>query len=545
MRSNGYGRAGGGSRYSPSSFQINPLECAMQHDGVAAPRGLWKIILASSAGTLIEWYDFFVFGSLATIIAGQFFPKGNDTAALLSTLATFATGFLVRPFGAAFFGKMGDVLGRKHTFLLTLLMMGGATVAIGLVPNYATIGAFAPALLVLFRLIQGLALGGEYGGATTYVAEHAPANRQGFYTSFIQITSTLGLFVSLIVVLVTRTALTEPVFASWGWRIPFLLSAVLILFSYLVRRRLDESPMFAELKKAGKLSKNPLVESFTNRENRVKVLIALFGATAGQAVVFYTSQFYTLVFLTTICHIQGAAANKIEATGLILGAPFYVIFGAFSDRIGRKKLIMAGCFLAAVFYLPVFGTMKSVSTPQSPSDALNVRVVTERRIDPETKKMTAYEITRYQDNSGAEVVIERPMSSAPGVPVDPSKKVKREIIPGPKMFFLLVDLVWLLVIFATMAYAPIAAFLVGLFPVRIRYTSLSVPYHIGNGIFGGLMPVIATAIVDKTKNDLAGLYYPIAVALMTVVIGSLFIKEKRNAEGFEEEPDLAAGSPSV
>jgi MFS family permease len=487
--------------------------------GVKVNEDLWRVIIASSAGTLIEWYDFFIFGSLATILATQFFPKGNPTAALLSTLATFATGFLVRPFGALFFGRMGDLLGRKHTFLLTLVMMGLSTVGIGLIPTYESIGVFAPLLVLLLRLIQGLALGGEYGGAATYVAENAPTNRQGFYTSFIQTTATLGLFVSLFVILICRVALSEAVFSDWGWRIPFLLSSVLVCFSYLIRRRLHESPLFAQAKSAGTISKNPLRDSFVNPVNRKKVLIALFGATMGQGVVWYTGQFYALFYLQTVLNVQAAIATKIMAIALLLGTPFFVVFGALSDKIGRKKLIMGGLLAAVIGYLPIYAAMKSVVTV-SGIPAVSI----DSKIDVKTKKSETSRVETTQSPSGALLVKTTPLDPSHNFKPLAGAKAKIEMAPSNGMFIALVGLIWLQVIMVTLVYGPIAAFLVELFPVNIRYTSMSLPYHIGNGVFGGLVPLIATATVAATGNTLSGLFYPIAIAAITFVVGSIFIK---------------------
>jgi len=424
-----------------------------------APRGIWKVIGASSAGTLIEWYDFYIFGSLATIISTQFFPKGNPTVAFLSTLAVFATGFIVRPFGAIVFGQIGDLVGRKYTFLLTLLLMGGSTFAIGLLPNYETWGVAATTLLVVLRLVQGLALGGEYGGAATYVAEHSPQGRRGFYTSFIQTTATLGLFVSLGVILGTREGLGKERFEDWGWRLPFLVSIFLVILSYYIRVRMQESPLFAKEKSAGRLSKNPIKESFVQPENRRLVILALLGATMGQGVVWYTGQFYALFFLQQIAGVEFVTTNLIIAIALLLATPFFVFFGSLSDRIGRKPIILGGCLLAGLLYYPIYQGLMHFANP------LNV-----------------------------------PM---------------------------LVALVFVQVLFVTMVYGPIAAFLVELFPTRIRYTSMSLPYHVGNGVFGGLVPFIATSLVAKTGNIYAGLIYPIAIALATVVIGGLYIKESR------------------
>mgnify|MGYP001595164767 FL=1 len=425
-----------------------------------APRGIWKVIGAASAGTLIEWYDFYLFGSLATILSVHFFPGDSPAAGFLKTLAIFASGFVVRPFGALVFGRLGDMIGRKYTFLLTLVLMGGSTFLIGLLPGYAEIGVLAPVALTLLRLVQGLALGGEYGGAATYVAEHTPDHRRGFYTSFIQTTATLGLFASLGIILFCRQQLGKETFESWGWRIPFLLSIFLVLISYYIRVRMEESPLFAKAKSAGKLSKNPLTESFVRPENRRLVLIALFGAVAGQGVVWYTGQFYALFFLQRIAQVEFVTANLTLVYALLLATPFFVFFGSLSDRIGRKPIILAGCLLAAVFYVPIYHGMMHFAAP-----------------------------------------LNQPM---------------------------LVALVFLQVLFVTMVYGPIAAFLVEMFPTRIRYTSMSLPYHIGNGIFGGLTPYIASSLVETTGNIYAGLAYPITIAGMTVLIGFFLITERRH-----------------
>ncbi|MBV2167709.1 MAG: MHS family MFS transporter [Bdellovibrio sp.] len=434
-------------------------------------RNIWKVIAASSAGTLIEWYDFYIFGSLATIISAQFFPKGHETAALLGTLATFATGFIVRPFGALVFGRVGDVVGRKYAFMVTLLIMGLATTAIGLLPGYETIGILAPILLLVLRLLQGLALGGEYGGAATYVAEHSPDGKRGYYTSFIQTTATLGLFVSLGVILATRLSLGEEAFKVWGWRVPFILSVLLVLVSYLIRRKMEESPLFVQMKSEGKTSASPLRDSFMNPENRRLVILSLLGATAGQGVVWYTGQFYALYYLQTVLKVDFVLANQIIAVALLFATPFFVVFGALSDRMGRKRIMMAGCLIASLTYYPIYRAMEAYSgwNPMEPNaTAVNPNV------------------------------------------------------------FMLTLLVFIQVIYVTMVYGPIAAFLVELFPTRIRYTSMSLPYHIGNGVFGGLVPFIGTALVASTGNHFAGLMYPIAVAVMTFIIGSLYIKEDLN-----------------
>ena len=432
----------------------------MAHPASPVPtKGLWKIIGAASAGTLIEWYDFYLFGSLATVLSTHFFPPGHPTAAFLSTLAVFATGFIVRPFGALVFGHLGDVVGRKHTFLLTLLLMGGSTFAIGLLPGYETIGLLAPVLLVLLRLLQGLSVGGEYGGAATYVAEHAPDARRGFYTGWIQTTATLGLLMSLGLILATQRQLGAVEFAAWGWRVPFLLSILLVLLSYYIRARMAESPLFAQAKAAGTLSAHPLRESFLNQTNRRLGLLALFGAVAGHGVVWYTGQFYALFFLQKVAGVEFAAANEILAWSLVLTTPFYIFFGALSDRIGRKPVILAGCALAAIFFVPVYHGLLHFAAP------LNL-----------------------------------PM---------------------------LIALVSFQMLFGTMTYGPLAAFLVELFPTRIRYTAMSLPYHLGIGVLGGLTPLIASALVAQTGNNYMGLAYPIVVAIMTVMVGGAFIREKR------------------
>lgn len=423
---------------------------------------LWKVISASSAGTLIEWYDFFVYGALATIIAGHFFPKDNPTAALLLTLATFATGFIVRPFGAIVFGHIGDLVGRKYTFLLTLLLMGGATFAIGLLPDYETIGIAAPIALVLLRLVQGLALGGEYGGAATYVAEHTPREHRGFYTSFIQITATGGLLLAIAVILAVRESIGLEKFNDWGWRLPFLVSIILVGLSYYIRIKMEESPLFAKAKAAGKLAVNPIKESFFNPENRRLVLIALFGATAGQGVVWYTGQFYAMYFLEKVLHVPYETSLMLIATALLLGTPAFVLFGSISDKIGRKPVILGGMILAALLYVPVFAGLQHFAQP------LN--------------------------------------------------------------HVMIVALLLVLVLLVAMTYGPIAAFLVEIFPTRIRYTSMSLPYHVGNGVFGGLTPLIALSLVEKFGNPFAGLVYPIAIAAITTVIGAIYLKESRHAE---------------
>jgi len=451
------------------------------------------VIGASAAGTTIEWYDFYLYGVLATLFASQFYPPGNEVTALLATLATFGAGFAVRPFGAVFFGRIGDLVGRKFTFLVTISLMGGATTLIGILPTYETIGLLAPILLVLIRLLQGLALGGEYGGAAIYVAEHSPDKKRGFFTSWIQTTATLGLLLALVVIGVTRVSLGEETFTAWGWRIPFLLSAILVAIALYIRLKLRETPLFSRLKDAGNASTQPLKDSLGNRRNWGLILLVLIGMTAGQAVVWYTGQFYALLFLQTSMGVKFVDSYIIVGVAIVLATPFFIFFGWLSDKIGRKPIILGGCLVAAITYFPIYNLMTSFSHPTF--DADNKVVV-----------------------GGA----------AP------------DIVP-------LIALVFIQVVYVTAVYGPIAAFLVEFFPAKIRYTSLSLPYHLGNGWFGGFVPLIATAIVTATGNIYAGLFYPIAVALMTVVVGGFFIKETfRNRiwdeVGGEEGPRTAEGA---
>ncbi|HXG71422.1 MAG TPA: MFS transporter [Gemmatimonadaceae bacterium] len=446
-------------------MRAHPLEGA---------QGIWKVITASSVGTMIEWYDFYIFGSLAAIISTQFFPSDNPTASFLKTLATFAVGFAVRPFGALVFGRIGDLVGRKFAFLATLLIMGGSTAAIGFLPGYDRIGIAAPIILVLLRLLQGLALGGEYGGAAVYVAEHAPDGRRGYYTSFIQTTATLGLFVSLAVILVVREVLGEEAFKQWGWRIPFILSLLLVGISYYIRIRLKESPLFTRLKETGKTSTAPIQESFGTWPRWKLILTVLFGAAAGQAVVWYTGQFYALLFLQTVLKVPLRTSYIIVAVALLLGAPLFIYFGHLSDRIGRKKVMLAGNLIAAISYVPIYRAMKLFSDP------LNAVALT--------------------------------------------------------------ALVFIQVVFVTMVYGPIAAFLVEAFPARIRYTSLSLPYHFANGWFGGFLPLIATGLVARTGNIYAGLAFPIVVALATFFIGLFVLEDHHNDSIWAEVHDSGDGA---
>ncbi|HEX6099171.1 MAG TPA: MFS transporter [Thermoanaerobaculia bacterium] len=428
-----------------------------------------RIIFASGLGTMIEWYDFYIFGSLAVIMSELMFPAGNPTWALIQTWALFATGFVVRPFGAIVFGRVGDLVGRKYAFLVTLTIMGFSTFLIGLLPTYASIGALAPSILLVLRLLQGLALGGEYGGAAVYVAEHVPDDKRGFYTSFIQITATLGLFVSLGVVLGVKNMMSAEDFKAWGWRVPFLLSIVLVAMSLYIRLRMSESPLFAALKSQGKTSLAPLKESFGSWPNLKIVLLVLFGATAGQGIVWYTGQFYALSFLQSVMKLDIVQSSVIVAVALLLGIPFFTVFGALSDKIGRLKIMMAGNLIAALTYLPIY------------------------------KAMTHY---------GA----------------DPK---------NPNMVMLTL-LVFVQVLYVTMVYGPIAAFLIEAFPARIRYTSFSLPYHLGNGWFGGTLPLIAGLLVQETGNKFAGLYWVIGVALMTFFVGTFFLNESHRTEIWKE-----------
>jgi MFS family permease len=484
-------------------------------------QSLAYIISASSVGTLIEWYDFYIFGSLATVLSTKFFPTDNPTAAFLNTLATFAAGFVVRPFGALVFGRLGDLIGRKYTFMVPLMLMGGATFAIGLIPSYATIGAWAPILVLTLRLLQGLALGGEYGGAATYVAEHAPAEKRGFFTSWIQTTATLGLVISLAVIMATRSALSKEAFDDYGWRIPFLVSILMVLVSLLIRKNMEESPMFEQAKAEGKISKNPLKESFGNKLNLKYVLLALFGATMGQGLVWYTGQFYAQTFLLKICNLDDIQTNTILVIGLLLGTPLFVLFGALSDKIGRKGIMMAGMIIAVLAYRPIFDQMyKTVD-------------VTNKTVVPGSEKMvlkgkTTTVTKEFTDGSSYKNVITE---------VSPDKtETKISIKINDSDQWTLIGYVFCLISFVTMAYGPIAAFLVEMFPTKIRYTSMSLPYHIGNGVFGGLMPAIATFLVSNAqtagvvqKPYLEGLNYPIALISVCVVIGIIYIKSDRKA----------------
>ncbi|OIN56859.1 MFS transporter [Arsenicibacter rosenii] len=515
-------------------------------------RSLISVIGASSVGTLIEWYDFYIFGSLASVLATKFFPEGNPTAAFLSTLATFAAGFVVRPFGALFFGRLGDLIGRKYTFMVTLLLMGGATFAIGLIPSYETIGFLAPLLVLVLRLLQGLALGGEYGGAATYVAEHAPANRRGYWTSWIQTTATIGLFVSLLVIMLTRMSLSKEAFSDWGWRVPFLASILMVFVSYIIRRNMKESPLFAKVKAEGKASANPLKESFGNKYNFKFVLLALFGATMGQGVVWYTGQFYAMSFLEKVCNVDKMQSDALMTIALLLGTPFFVVFGWLSDRIGRKGIMMAGMLVAILSYRTLYENMYQTTNLKNKQEiAASTTKDSTVAADPKVVGGSIQTITvkkEYTDGTKYEEVTKLKISPDPNA--EPAKPdVKKSVTINDSDKWTLIWLVFIQVLFVTMVYGPIAAFLVEMFPTRIRYTSMSLPYHIGNGVFGGLLPAVATYLATKAKDAntaaekagdalpyaapyLEGLWYPIIVAAVCLAIGVVYIsgKDKKNAD---------------
>ena len=530
------------------------------------------VILASSLGTVFEWYDFYLYGSLAGIIGAQFFsaypPATRDIFALLA----FAAGFLVRPFGAIVFGRIGDIVGRKYTFLITIMIMGLSTFIVGLLPNAATIGFAAPVILIALRLAQGLALGGEYGGAATYVAEHAPQGKRGYYTSFIQTTATLGLFLSLLVILFTRTAIGEQDFAAWGWRIPFLVSVVLLAISVWIRLRLNESPVFQKMKDEGKGSKAPLTEAFANWGNARIVILALFGLTMGQAVIWYTGQFYALFFLQSILKVDGYTANLLIAWSLLLGTGFFIVFGALSDKIGRKPIILAGCLIAALTFFPIFRMITTNANPalEKAIEGTKVEVVADPAgcgdlFNPvgtrvfsspcdTARAFLASSSVKYATvpgpaGSGVKVVVngkDVPYTdakasnpaiasavAAAGYPKAGDSSIVKMANPfdifRPQVAAI-IGLLFILVIFVTMVYGPIAALLVELFPTKIRYTSMSLPYHIGNGWFGGLLPATAFAIVASTGDIYAGLWYPIIFAAITAVVGFFFLPETKDVD---------------
>jgi hypothetical protein len=529
-----------------------------------------RVIFASSLGTVFEWYDFYLYGSLAASIAKAFFSGVNPAAGFIFTLLAFAAGFAVRPFGALLFGRLGDLVGRKYTFLVTILIMGSATFIVGLLPTYAQIGISAPVILIALRLLQGLALGGEYGGAATYVAEHAPHNKRGLWTSWIQTTATLGLFLSLVVILACRSWIPADAFDAWGWRVPFLLSIVLLGISVWIRLKLAESPLFLKMSQEGTLSKAPLTESFAKWDNAKIVLLALFGLTAGQAVVWYTGQFYALFFLTQTLKVDGQAANLMIAASLAIGTPFFIVFGSLSDRIGRKPIIMAGCLLAVVTYFPIFKAITHYANPALEAAATSSPVVVVA--DPKecsfqfnpvgTSTFTAscdiakgalvkagipYENEAAPAGTIAQIKVGNTVVPAyDGKAPDAAQKAPAfnkaiggalsaagypaKADPNRINYVMVTLLLFVLVIYVTLVYAPIAAMLVELFPTRIRYTSMSLPYHIGNGWFGGFLPATAFAIVAATGNIYDGLWYPIVIAAMTFVLGVLFIRETKDVD---------------
>jgi MFS family permease len=490
-------------------------------------KGIWKVISASSMGTMIEWYDFYIFGSLAVVISTKFFPSENPTAAFLSTLATFAAGFVVRPFGALFFGRLGDLIGRKYTFMVTLLLMGGATFLMGCIPSYETIGFLAPLLVLILRLLQGLALGGEYGGAATYVAEHAPVDQRGYWTSWIQTTATIGLFISLVVILATKQILTPEQFDAWGWRVPFWVSILMVFVSYLIRTNMEESPVFAKAKSEGTTSKNPIQESFGNKYNLKFVLLALFGATMGQGVVWYTGQFYAMNFMKTVMNIDSSQVDTLLGIALILGTPFFIFFGWLSDKIGRKYIMMGGMLLAVVFYRPIYKSMYATTNVDNKTEVLSELQHEGNAIDSVITISTTYsdgtkqlQIKTAKLENGKAIVING----------KPKVETKTTVTINSSDQWMLIFLVFIQVIFVTMVYGPIAAFLVEMFPAKIRYTSMSLPYHVGNGIFGGLLPAISTYFVAHAKEEgdpefyLEGLWYPIVIASVCFAIGMIYIQ---------------------
>lgn len=530
-----------------------------------------KVIFASSLGTVFEWYDFYLYGSLAAIIAQHFFSGVNPTAAFIFALLAFAAGFAVRPFGALVFGRLGDLVGRKYTFLVTIVIMGLSTFLVGVLPSYSTIGIAAPAILIVLRLLQGLALGGEYGGAATYVAEHAPHGRRGFYTSWIQTTATLGLFLSLLVILGIRTSLGEQAFQEWGWRVPFLISVILLGISVWIRMQLNESPTFQRMKEEGKGSKAPIAESFGQWRNLKIVLLALLGLTAGQAVVWYTGQFYSLFFLTQTLKVEANTANIMLAIALLIATPFFVIFGSLSDKIGRKPIIMAGCLLAALTYFPIFKAITHYANPALAQAQATAPVTV--IADPTTCSFQFNPVGTASFTSSCDVVksfmarnsVNYDNQTAPaGTPAKvrvgndefdsfegadlPPAEFKAKVAeldkalttairehgypakadPAQTNNVMVVLLLTILVLYVTMVYGPIAAMLVEMFPTRIRYTSMSLPYHIGNGWFGGFLPPVAFAMVAATGNIYHGLWYPIVIAVMTLVIGTFWLRETKN-----------------
>jgi MFS family permease len=510
-------------------------------------RSLWTVIGASSVGTMIEWYDFYIFGSLATIISTKFFPSDNPTAAFLSTLATFAAGFVVRPFGALFFGRLGDLIGRKYTFMVTLVLMGGATFLIGCIPSYETIGFMAPTLVLILRLLQGLALGGEYGGAATYVAEHAGPGQRGYWTSWIQTTATIGLFVSLIVIMTTKSSMSKEAFEDWGWRVPFWVSILMILVSYMIRKNMSESPEFAKVKAEGKTSKNPLKESFGNKLNFKFVLLALFGLVMGQGVVWYTGQFYAMSFIEKVMGLSDQVGD-IMMYAILMATPFFVFFGWISDKIGRKWLMLAGILIAVVAYRPIYRAMYETASIKNKTEITEKTVVLAETKENKAKALDSVYTTTKEFTDGATwkevktVTLENGVAKI-GDDGKPKVEVKKTMVVNESDKWTLVWLVFIQIFLVTVVYGPTAAFLVELFPAKIRYTSMSLPYHIGNGIFGGLLPAVATSLVAAaTKaNDAAaeagqavavaepylqGLWYPIIIGAICFIIGAIYVDGK-------------------
>lgn len=535
-----------------------------------------KVIFASSLGTVFEWYDFYLYGSLAAIIAKQFFAGLDPTSGFIFALLAFAAGFIVRPFGALVFGRLGDMIGRKYTFLVTILLMGVSTFIVGILPNYNTIGVAAPVILIVLRLLQGLALGGEYGGAATYVAEHAPHGRRGAYTAWIQTTATMGLFLSLLVILGTRTAIGEDAFQDWGWRVPFIVSIALLAISVWIRLSMNESPAFKKMKEEGKTSKAPLSESFGQWANLKIVLIALFGLVAGQGVVWYTGQFYALFFLTQALKVDGPTANILVAVSLLLATPFFVVFGTLSDKIGRKPIILGGCLIAAVTYFPLFKALTEAANPDlaraqatAPVTLIANPAECSFQFNPTgtakftsscdvAKQVLANNSVNYESIDGSGVaqikVGEKVIESYSAVGLSPEEAkakdaaFKKTVVdsvreagypakadPAKLNKPLVVGILTLLVIYVTMVYGPIAAMLVEMFPTRIRYTSMSLPYHIGNGWFGGLLPTTAFAIVAQTGNIYNGLWYPIIIAMMTFVVGLFLVRETKDVDIYKDD----------
>jgi MFS family permease len=513
-----------------------------------------SVIAASSVGTMIEWYDFYIFGMLAKTISTQFFPEGNATAALLSTLAIFAAGFIVRPFGALVFGRLGDLIGRKYTFLLTLVLMGGSTFLIGLVPGYKTIGIAAPLLVLLLRLIQGLALGGEYGGAATYVAEHSPANKRGYYTSWIQTTATLGLFVALGIIMLVKLNMSDASFnAEWGgWRYPFWISILLVAVSVYIRLKMAESPLFSKLKAEGKTSVNPLKESFRHKGNFKMVLLALFGAVMGQGVIWYTGQFYAQNFLETKCNVEFEQSRTIMLWGIAFATPFFLLFGWLSDKIGRKWIMMVGMLLGILTYRPIFNSFlnntdvkkwekeatiqKKIGNTEILVSALendetrSIRTTTSVHSFADGRKFTELTKDTIQVMRGYVMPEEIEKQKAFFEPISSNISYKDKHL-SPSIYWKFVGLVFLLILYVTMVYGPIAAFLVEMFPTKIRYTSMSLPYHIGNGVFGGLVPFIGLLLTTTyPKDPLVGLWYPIGIAALCLIIGTIYLTNKIDKE---------------